>query len=294
MFQGAITALVTPFNDGGTPDLEALAKFVEWQIQQGIQGVVPCGSTGEAITLTPNECNSIIETTVRIVNNRIPVIAGTGGSSTVNVISATIAAQKLGADAALINTPAYNKPQQEGLYQHFAAVAEAVKGFPIVLYNVPGRTAVTLENSTMARLVKDYPNSFVAYKDATGDLIMTDGSTQIDGLTVLSGDDCLALPMISIGAQGVISVISNIAPKLVVELSDAARAGDLEKARPLAHKAVALSRACFCESNPVPVKYAASLLGLLSETVRLPLASANDQTRITIKQIMLEYDLLDD
>ncbi len=292
MFQGAITALITPFNEAGTPDLETLAKFVEWQLEQGVQGVVPCGSTGEAITLTPDECVNIIETTVKTVNKRVPVIAGTGGSSTANVIAATIAAKQAGADAALINTPAYNKPQQEGLYLHFAAVAEAVKGFPIVLYNVPSRTAVILENATMARLVKDYPDSFVAYKDATGDLLMTDGSVQIDALTVLSGDDCLALPMISVGAQGVVSVIGNIAPKLVVELSDAARAGDLTKARGLAHQAVALSKACFCESNPVPVKYGANLLGLMNERVRLPLAPASDNAKSAMKKIMSEFGLL--
>ncbi|MDC1142865.1 4-hydroxy-tetrahydrodipicolinate synthase [Planctomycetota bacterium] len=292
MFQGAITALVTPFNEAGAPDLEALAKFVEWQISQGIQGVVPCGSTGEAITLTPDECKSVIETTVKAANKRVPVIAGTGSSSTANAINATIAAKELGADAALINTPAYNKPQQEGLYQHFAAVAEATPGFPIVLYNVPGRTAITLENTTMARLVKNYPKSFVAYKDATADLQMTDGSVQIDGLTVLSGDDCLGLPMISIGAQGIVSVISNIAPKLVVVLSNAARAGDYETARPLAHKAVALSQACFCESNPVPVKYGASKLGHMNERVRLPLAPASDAAKAAMDTIMQEYGLL--
>jgi 4-hydroxy-tetrahydrodipicolinate synthase len=220
------------------------------------------------------------------------VIAGTGGSSTADVVSATIAARELGADAALINTPAYNKPQQEGLYQHYASVAKAVPGFPVMLYNVPGRTAVTLENFTMARLVKDFPDSFVAYKDATADLLMTDGSLQIDGLSVLSGDDCLGLPMISIGAQGIVSVIGNIAPKLVTQLSDAARSGDLKTARELSHKAVRLSKTCFVESNPVPVKYGCSLLGHMNERVRLPLAQATDSTKQSMQAIMQEFGLI--
>lgn len=292
MFEGAITALITPFHADYAVDLEALDRLIEHQIEGGIQGIVPCGSTGEAITLTLEERNVVIERTVKTVNKRVPVIAGTGGSSTAEVIEATKRAQDLGADGALINTPAYNKPQQEGLYLHYKAVANACEGFPIMLYNIPGRTAVLMETETIVRLCDEYPRSFVAYKDATANLKQTEEVLRLTDMNVLSGDDALTLPMTSIGGKGIVSVQGNLAPKLVRELSDLARAGKREEASAHNHKLTPLWQACFVESNPVPAKYGASLLGLCRPEARLPLAPISEHGAQAVKSAMTDLDLL--
>lgn len=292
MFQGAITALITPFHADYNVDFDALDRLIEAQIEGGIEAIVPCGSTGEAITLSRDERNTVIEHTVKTVRKRVPVIAGTGGSGTAEVVQATIDAQRLGADAALINTPAYNKPQQEGLYRHYKAVAKRASDFPIMLYNIPGRTAVLMETETVLRLCNDFPKSFVAYKDATANLKQTEEIIRLTDMDVLSGDDALTLPMISIGGKGVVSVQGNLAPHLVRELTDHALNGRMEEAINLNHRLTPLWQACFVESNPVPAKYGASLLGLCRPLARLPLAPISDDSAAVVKEAMTGLELL--
>jgi len=292
MFEGAITALITPFHDDFSVDFAALDKLIERQIEQGIEAIVPCGSTGEAITLTLDERCAVIERTIKTVRKRIPVIAGTGGSATAEVVEATRRAHKLGADGALINTPAYNKPQQQGLYLHYAAVAKAVPGLPVMLYNIPGRTAVLMETPTIERLCAEFPKVFVAYKDATANLKQTEEVLRRTKLTVLSGDDGLTVPMISIGAQGIVSVAGNVIPKQIRELSDLARAGRLKEAAALNHRVTPVIEACFIESNPVPSKYGASLLGLCKPHARLPLAPLADKNKEVVRKALADIGVL--
>ena len=292
MFEGAITALITPFQDDFSIDFEALDRLIERQIEQGIEGIVPCGSTGEAITMTLDERCAVIERTVKTVKKRVPVIAGTGGSATAEVVEATSRALKLGADGALINTPAYNRPQQEGLYLHYAAVAKAVPELPVMLYNIPGRTAVLMETSTIERLCADFPRVFVAYKDATANLKQTEELLRKSTITVLSGDDGLTLPMISIGAQGIVSVAGNVIPGQVRELSDHARNGRVVEAAAQNHKNTPVVDACFSESNPVPAKWGAHLLGLCKPHARLPLAPITEKNREVMRKALAEIGVL--
>ena len=292
MWEGAITALITPFNEAGEIDFEALDRLIERQIEQGIEGIVPCGSTGEAITMTLIERCAVIERTVKTVSKRIPVIAGTGGSATAEVVEATRRALELGADGALINTPAYNKPQQEGLYLHYAAVAKAVPELPVMLYNIPGRTAVLMETATIERLCADFPKVFVAYKDATANLKQTEELIRKTSMNVLSGDDGLTVPMISIGGKGIVSVAGNVIPKQIRELSDHARSGRWKEAAELNHRVTPVVEACFIESNPVPAKYGASLLGLCRPDARLPLAPISDKGKEVVRKALTEIGVL--
>jgi 4-hydroxy-tetrahydrodipicolinate synthase len=292
MFEGAITALITPFGDDFKVDFKALDRLIERQIEQGIEALVPCGSTGEAITLTVAERAAVIERTIKTVRKRVPVIAGTGGSATAEVVEATRRAHEHGADGALINTPAYNKPQQQGLYLHYAAVAKAAPNLPVMLYNIPGRSAVLLETATMERLCAEFPKVFVAYKDATGNLKQTEEVLRRTKLTVLSGDDGLTVPMISIGAKGIVSVASNVIPKQMRELSDHARAGRMKEAAELNHRITAVIEACFIESNPVPAKYGASLLKLCKPHARLPLAPIADKNREVVRKALADIGVL--
>ena len=292
MWEGAITALITPFNEAGKIDFEALDKLIERQIEQGIEGIVPCGSTGEAITMTLDERCAVIERTVKTVSKRIPVIAGTGGSATAEVVDATRRALELGADGALINTPAYNKPQQEGLYLHYAAVAKAVPELQVMLYNIPGRTAVLMETATIERLCADFPKVFVAYKDATANLKQTEELIRKTNMNVLSGDDGLTVPMISLGGKGIVSVAGNVIPKQIRELSDHARAGRWKEAAELNHRVTPVVEACFIESNPVPAKYGASLLGLCKTDARLPLAPISEKGKEVVRKALTEIGVL--
>lgn len=292
MWEGAITALITPFDDEGKVDFEALDKLIERQIEQGIEGIVPCGSTGEAITMTLDERCAVIERTVKTVNKRIPVIAGTGGSATAEVVEATKRAKELGADGALINTPAYNKPQQSGLYLHYAEVAKAAPDMPVMLYNIPGRTAVLMETATIERLCNDFPKVFVAYKDATANLKQTEELIRKTSLTVLSGDDGLTVPMISIGGKGIVSVAGNLIPKQIRELSDHARNGRMREAIELNHKITPVVEACFIESNPVPAKFGASMLGLCKPHARLPLAPISESSREVVRKALTDIGVL--
>ena len=276
--QGSIVAIVTPmFEDGGV-DWKSLEKLVEWHIQQGTHSIVAVGTTGEASTLSMEEHIKVIQEVIRVANKRIPIIAGTGANSTREAIELTQAAKDVGADAALLVTPYYNKPTQEGLYQHYKAIAEAVE-IPQILYNVPGRTGVDMQNETVIRLA-DVKN-IVGIKDATGDIPR--GKALIDGLNgkiaVYSGDDPTAWELILLGAKGNISVTANVAPKQMSEVCEAALAGEQAKAQDLNQQIANLHNILFCESNPIPVKWALHEMGYMGTGIRLPLTPLAEQYR---------------
>jgi len=290
MFTGSIVAIVTPFRNNAI-DEEKLRELVEFQIASGTDGIVPCGTTGEASTLDYAEHDRVIEIVVQQVKGRVPVIAGTGSNSTTEAIEMTAHAKKIGADGALLVTPYYNKPSQEGLYRHYKAIADAV-ALPQVLYNVPGRTGVNLLPETVARLAEI--SNIVAIKEATGSLQQASEVLALcgDKLDLLSGDDFITFPMMACGAKGVISVVANIMPKEVAALVDAFRAGKMEEARQLHLKLLKISNAMFIETNPVPVKTAVALMGKASDEVRLPLAPMSDVNRAKLAAIMKEYGLI--
>jgi len=290
MFTGSIVAIVTPFRNDAI-DEEKLRELVEFQIANGTDGIVPCGTTGEASTLDYDEHDRVIEIVVQQTNKRVPVIAGTGSNSTREAIEMTAHARKLGADGALLVTPYYNKPSQEGLYRHYKAIAEAV-ALPQILYNVPGRTGVNLLPETVARLA-DISN-IVAIKEATGSLQQASEVLALcgDKLDVLSGDDFITFPMMACGAKGVISVLANIMPKEVASLVDAFRAGNMDEARQLHLRLLRISNAMFIETNPVPVKTAVALMGKATDEVRLPLAPMSEANRAKLTGIMKEYGLI--
>ena len=276
--QGSIVAIVTPmFEDGGV-DWKSLEKLVEWHIQQGTHSIVAVGTTGEASTLSMEEHIKVIQEVIRVANKRIPIIAGTGANSTREAIELTQAAKDVGADAALLVTPYYNKPTQEGLYQHYKAIAEAVE-IPQILYNVPSRTGVDMQNETVIRLA-DVKN-IVGIKDATGDIPR--GKALIDGLNgkiaVYSGDDATAWELILLGAKGNISVTANVAPKQMSEVCEAALAGEQAKAQDLNQQIANLHNILFCESNPIPVKWALHEMGYMGTGIRLPLTPLAEQYR---------------
>ncbi|BCG49171.1 4-hydroxy-tetrahydrodipicolinate synthase [Citrifermentans bremense] len=290
MFQGSIVAIVTPFINGAV-DEEKLRELVEFQIENGTDAIVPCGTTGESSTLSYVEHDRVIQVVVEQVNKRVPVIAGTGSNSTHEAIEITQHAKELGADGALLVTPYYNKPSQEGLFRHYKAVADAV-ALPQILYNVPGRTGVNLLPETVARL-SVHPN-IVAIKEATGSLQQASEVLALcgDKLDVLSGDDFITLPIMAAGGKGVISVTANIMPKEVSSLVDAFNAGNMEEARRLHLYLLKISNAMFIESNPVPVKAAVSLMGKCSSEVRLPLAPLMEANLAKLTAIMKEYKLI--
>jgi 4-hydroxy-tetrahydrodipicolinate synthase len=269
MFSGTFTALVTPFRNGEV-DVEALEGMVEFQIQHGVSGLVPCGTTGETPAMSEAEDRVVVGTVVRIANGRVPIIAGTGSNSTDMAIKYTKMAREVGADGSLQVAPYYNKPTQEGLYRHFAAIAESTE-LPLVLYNIPGRTGVTISAETMARLA-EIPN-IVGVKDSTLSMNMISDVIRLCGeeFDVLSGDDPMTLPLVALGGRGVISVASNVAPGAVSDMVRAMLEGEWERGRELHYELLPLFRALFVETNPIPVKTAASLLGLCSDEMRLPL-----------------------
>ncbi len=286
-FQGSMVALATPFKNGQL-DEKALAKLVRYQIKAGTDGIVPVGTTGESPTLSYEEHERVIQVVVEAANGEVPVIAGTGSNSTDEAIMITKFAKKAGADGALIVTPYYNKPTQEGLYQHYKAIAEAVD-ISIVLYNVPGRTSVTLEAGTIARLSKI--ENIVAVKESTGNMDLASHIMSLCDLTVLSGDDSLTLPLMALGAKGVISVAANIIPEDIAKLVDAYLKGDHAGAAEAHYKTFPLCRALFTETNPIPVKRAMKLLGLCSDEVRLPLCSLSEAAEKTLVKAMKDYGL---
>jgi 4-hydroxy-tetrahydrodipicolinate synthase len=287
---GTYTALVTPFCADGSLDLASLAELVEWQIASGVSGLVPCGSTGESATLTHDEHASVVRHVVEIARGRVPVIAGTGSNSTREAIFLTQAARDAGADAALLISPYYIRPTQDGIYQHYREIARQV-GLPMVLYSVPSRTASRIEPATVARLAA-LPE-VIGLKDANGDLTATSETLLAvdDAFAVLSGDDALTLPMIALGATGVITTLGNVTPDRMSALVRAALAGDFARARALHDALYPLMRALFVESNPIPVKSALHTLGRIGDPcLRLPLTpmqkSHRDDLEATIARVL--------
>ena len=286
IIQGSIVASVTPMFEDGSVEWKGLEKLVEWHIAQGTNSIVAVGTTGEASTLSLAEHKQVIKEIVRVANKRIPIIAGTGANSTHEAIELTKEAKELGADAALLVTPYYNKPTQEGLYQHYKAIAEAVD-LPQILYNVPGRTGVDMLNETVIRLA-DIPQ-IVGIKDATGDVPR--GQALIEGLrgkemTVYSGDDATAYQLIALGALGNISVTANVAPKEMSQICAAAISGDAERAEALNNEIANLHNILFCESNPIPVKWALHEMGLIGTGIRLPLTPLAEQYRTPLREAL--------
>jgi len=290
MFKGVITALVTPFRNDAI-DEEALRRLVDEQIRAGVDGFVPVGTTGESPTVTVEEHIRIIKIVVEETRKRVPVIAGTGANSTREAIELTSEARKVGADGTLQVTPYYNRPTQDGLYRHFKAVAEAVP-LPMVVYNVPGRTGCDLLPDTVARLC-DIP-TVVGIKEATGS---TQRAAQIisrvgDRLVVLSGDDATAYPLYTLGAQGCISVVSNVAPADMAATWDAWVAGDWKKARDLHYRLFPLHEGLFIEANPIPVKAALAMMGKIADEIRPPLYPMSGANRDKIRKILIDLKLL--
>ncbi len=270
MFAGSFVAQVTPFKNGRV-DERALADLIDWQLTSGTHGIVPCGTTGESATLSHEEHTQVVKLTVEAAGGRAPVIAGTGSNSTAEAIRLTGEAQEAGADGALMISPYYNRPTQEGIYQHYRAVAEAVPGFPIVFYNIPGRTGSNIEPATMARLAEF--DNIVGVKEATGsiDQVIDIRLACGDKLAVLSGEDTLTFSMMALGGTGVISTVANVAPGHMAAVVNAGRAGDWDTASALQLKLVPLIRAVFLETNPVPIKTALALMGKCELELRLPL-----------------------
>lgn len=290
MFSGIFTALITPFSHGKV-DEKAFQAFVEWQISNGVHGVVPCGTTGESPTLSFEEHNRVISLCVEAAKGKTKVIAGTGANATDEAIMLTRHAQKAGADAALIVAPYYNKPTQEGLYQHYKAIAAAVD-IPIILYNVPGRTVVNIQDETIERLA-GIPN-IVGIKDATGDLarVCTLRARLGDKFQQISGEDMTAVAFNAQGGIGCISVTSNIAPKQCAEVQTLTLQGKFKEALALHERLVPLHEAMFCETSPSPVKYAASLLGKCQEDLRLPLLPPSASSKVKVKDAMQKVGVL--
>jgi 4-hydroxy-tetrahydrodipicolinate synthase len=291
MFQGAMVAIVTPFKDGQV-DEPSLRELIEFQIANGTRGIVPCGTTGESATLSFQEHERVVEITVDQVNKRVPVIAGTGSNNTLEAIRLTQHARNAGADGALMITPYYNKPTQEGLYRHFKAVAEKVD-IPIILYNIPGRTAVNMEPKTIARLAEI--DNIIGVKEAAGSMKqITDIITLCDDrFTVLSGEDYLTYPLLCVGGKGVISVVSNIAPRDMAELCNLCLAGKFIEAQKIYYRLLPLCHALFYETNPAPVKAALLMMKkIAAEDVRLPLVSMSEGNRERLRSDLQAYGLL--
>jgi 4-hydroxy-tetrahydrodipicolinate synthase len=290
-FQGSIPALITPMKNGAVDEV-AFRKFVGWQIKEGSHGLVPVGTTGESPTVTPAEHKRLIEICVEEAKGKVPVIAGAGSNNTAEAIEYTLHAKKAGADAALVVCPYYNKPTQEGLYQHFKAIAEAVD-IPIFVYNVPGRTVVAMSVETLARLTKDCKN-IVGTKDATADLTRPSRQRLMsgDGFIQLSGEDGTALGFNAHGGVGAISVTANVAPRLCADFQEATLRGDYKTALKLQDRLMPLHHALFVETNPGPVKYAVSLLGHCNAEARLPMVPVTDGAKKIIKDAMIHAGLL--
>jgi 4-hydroxy-tetrahydrodipicolinate synthase len=292
MWKGCLTALVTPFR-GGEVDLAALEQLVEAQIAGGVQGLVPCGSTGESATLTHEEHIAVVKAVIRFARGRLPVIAGTGSNSTAEAVRLTRAAEEAGAAGALLISPYYNKPTQEGIYQHYAAVAEATK-LPLIVYNIPGRTGSNILPETIARLSR--AKNVVGVKEASGSMqqIIDVIDLAEPGFAVWSGDDVMTLPIVAAGGAGTICVTSNVVPRQFADLTSALLAGDLVRARGLLHDLLPLLRAFGgrFEVNPIPVKTALALMGRCAEEFRLPLTPMSAANRAQLEQVLREQNLV--
>ena len=292
--RGCATALVTPFTGtSAAVDEERLRNLIEYQIAGGVKVLVPCGTTGESATMTEEEDQRVISITVEAAKGRARVIAGTGSNATAVAIETSLTARDLGVDAVLVVAPYYNKPTQEGLYAHFRAIAEAVGDLPVVMYNVPGRTASNIAAATTLKLANDVEN-IVAIKEASGDLtqIMAILRDRPEHFRVLSGDDSFTFALLALGANGLISVASNEAPALMSEMIELALAGNWDKARALHYKLLPLMEVNFIESSPGPVKAALAMMNLIEEKYRLPLVPVQEKTRERLREVLLEIGLL--
>ncbi len=288
MFTGSIVALVTPFKDGEV-DYEKLGELVEYHIANGTNAIIPCGTTGESPTLTHREHGEVVGKVIEVANGRIPVIAGTGSNNTSEAVSMTRHAKETGADGSLLITPYYNKPTQQGIYEHYRAILKEVD-IPIIVYNVPSRTGVSISPETVARLAEF--DNIVAIKEATGDIDQASQILNMCDITVLSGDDSLTLPIMSIGGKGVVSVLANILPREVSELTSSFLNGEIENAQRLHNRLFPVCKAMFIETNPIPVKTAMKLLGRLNGEMRLPLCDMSEEHENQLKNILKENGLV--
>jgi len=291
MFEGSFVAIVTPFKNGKV-DAEALKKLIEFHIENGTNGIVPCGTTGESATLSYTEHEEVIRLAVETCKGRVPVLAGTGSNATQEAIELTLSSQKLGANGALLITPYYNKPTQEGLYQHFAAVAKETK-LPLILYNVPSRTSINMLPETVARLSKI--ENIVGIKEASGNLVQVSEIIQSCGpdFEVISGEDALTWPILALGGTGVISVTANIVPKKLSNLCKAALQRDMDTAGSLHYELLKLNDVLFIETNPIPVKAALAMMGKIDNEFRAPLCPPSKSKLATLKSVLQEYSLVD-
>ncbi len=290
MFEGSIVALITPFKDGEV-DYESLGKLIDFHIDNGTDAVLVCGTTGESPTLTFEEHDRVVEFAVKHAGGRIKVIAGTGANATHEAVHLTAHAKEVGADGALLVVPYYNKPTQEGLYRHFATVAEEVD-IPILIYNIPSRTGVEIAVDTIYRLVSDYPN-IVGSKESTPNM---DRISELrkrlgDSFSILSGDDSLTLPMMALGAKGVVSVANNVVPKEIKLLTELAKEGDFKKARELHYHLHDLFKVLFIETNPIPVKTACWMLGMCEKEFRLPMCEMKPENEQKLREVLKGYNL---
>ena len=289
MFTGALTALVTPFRDGAV-DVAALRDLIEWQIQSGIDGLFPCGSTGESATLSHAEHDSVVRLTIEQARKRVPVLAGTGSNSTAEAIRLTAAAREMGADGAVLLSPYYNKPTQDGIFRHYKAIATSVD-LPLFVYNIPGRTASNIAPETFARLSEI--KNIVGVKEASASMDQSSDILKLcgDRLAIFSGDDALTIPLIALGAKGVMSTCSNVAPREMHDLASAALAGDFAKAREIHYRLLPLMRALFVETNPIPIKQALAFMGKCANELRMPLlpmtAGPAERLRVAMKELRL-------
>jgi 4-hydroxy-tetrahydrodipicolinate synthase len=289
MFRGSIVALVTPFKNGKI-DTDAYAELIEFQIKNGTDGILPCGCTGEAATLSMEEQKSLIKVAVDIVDKRVPVIAGTGSNNTRESIELTVSARDSGADGALIITPYYNKPTAEGQYRHYSIIAEAVKDLPIMLYNVPSRTGISLSPDTIARLSEI--DNIVAVKEASGSSQQVMNILSACDIIVMSGDDSLALPFMVLGATGIVSVAANIIPGKIHDLTETFLNGDIRSSKKIHYEIMELCQAMFIETNPLPVKTALSLMGKIEEEWRLPLCEMRPENKEKFSKVLKKYKLI--
>ena len=292
IFKGAFTAIVTPFKEDGRLDEKALKALVEFQIKNKIDGIVPCGTTGESPTLDYEEHHKVIKIVVDASNGKVPVIAGTGSNSTKEAVEMTRKAADAGADASLQVCPYYNKPTQEGLYRHFSEIAKSVD-IPIIIYNIQSRTAVNLETATLATLAKEHSN-IVGVKEASGNMpqMMEVISSLPKNFSVLSGDDILTLPLMSCGGHGVISVASNIVPNEIHNLTESALNGDFRKAEELHYKYLPLFKGIFIETNPIPIKAALAMKGMIKEIYRLPMCEMKDENKDKLRKILKDLKII--
>ena len=290
MFSGSMVALVTPFKDGKV-DWQSLERLIEFHIENGTHAIVPCGTTGESATLSHEEHDAVIKTVVKSVNQRVPVIAGTGSNSTAEGVRLTRDAEKSGADGALMISPYYNRPTQEGIYQHYRKVASEA-GIPIIVYNIPGRTGSKIEPETLARMAE--VKNIAGVKEATGSLDQAIDVLRLcgDRLAVYSGEDSLIFSLMAIGGKGVISTVANVAPKQTAQLAEACLQGDWDKGRKIQFELIPLIRGLFIETNPIPVKTALSLMGKCSAELRLPLTPMVESNLKKLSQAMSEFGLL--